>query len=72
MRSRLDPFEDDLVSDEGCASWTKRVAMQDMGEHPKVHQQDLGREVGGICKIGELVGIHVVGYGVEWYELEAC
>jgi hypothetical protein len=35
-----------------------------MGQHPEMGQQDLGCEIGWFRKVGELVGVHVVGYGI--------
>lgn len=37
-----------------------------------MHQKNLGREIGGICKVGELIGVHVVGRGVERHKFKTC
>jgi hypothetical protein len=64
LRRRLNPLKEHLVPHGIRAGGAKRVALQDMGQHPEMGQQDLGCEIGWFRKVGELVGVHVVGYGI--------
>ena len=64
MRRRLNPLVEDLIPHSIRAGGAKRVALQDVCQHPKMGEQDLSCEVGGFGKVGELVRVHVVGHSV--------
>lgn len=72
LRGRLDPLKQNVVPHGVRAGRAERVALQDVGQHPKMRQQDLRGQVGRLSKVSELRGVHVVCSGVEGDELEAC